>query len=520
MAILGSLLKKGIRIRESIEQEKLEPVKLQCNELKKLLTKAQFTAIGRDCHFDEVLEYAKKNPKAFYNAYKQHVTTYDYNKLFKEYWHRTRTGEKDVCWPGQVKYFALSSGTSEAASKYIPVTRDMIKAIRRTSVRQILSLSRYKDLPSNLFTKSILMLGGSTLLNHAGSFYEGDLSGITASKLPFWFQGFYKPGQKIARERNWDEKLNEITRKAKDWDIGVIVGVPAWIQILIEKIIVHYQVETIHDIWPNLSIFVHGGVAFEPYKKSFEKLLAKPVTYMETYLASEGFIAFQAFPGRRSMRLVLNNGIFYEFVPFTDRNFTADGQLVENPETLMVDDVEENKEYALLITTCSGAYRYLIGDVIKFVSKEESEIIITGRTKHFLSLCGEHLSVDNMNKAVQQVAEELNTEIKEFTVSGIPYQSLFAHHWIVGTDKPVDPAVVKEKIDAKLKALNDDYATERTAALKEVIVDVVPIQLFYKFLKAKGKEGGQHKFPRVIKNQMYDDLKQFIREEKEAGWQY
>lgn len=520
MAILGSLLKKGIRIRESIEQEKLEPVKLQGNELKKLLIKAQLTAIGKDFGFDKILQKGGNNPKALYEAYKEKVPTYDYNKIFNAYWHRLRAGERDVCWPGIVKYFALSSGTSEASSKYIPVTNDMLKAIRRTSVRQILSLSHYKNLPAGLFTTSILMLGGSTLLNHAGVYYEGDLSGITASKLPFWFQGFYKPGQKIAKERNWDEKLNEITRKAKDWNIGVIVGVPAWIQILIERIIAYYKVDTIHDIWPNLSIFVHGGVAFDPYKKSFEKLLAKPITYIETYLASEGFIAFQAFPNRRSMRLVLNSGLFYEFVPFTEKNFTSDGQLVENPETIMIDEVEENKEYALLLTTCSGAYRYLIGDVIKFVSKEENEIVITGRTKHFLSLCGEHLSVDNMNRAIQLVAEELNSEIKEFTVAGIPYQSLFAHHWIVGTDKPIEPPLLKEKLDEKLKMLNDDYATERTSALKEVLVDVVPVQLFYQFLKKKGKEGGQHKFPRVVKSQMYEELKQFLKEEKGKGWQF
>ena len=520
MALLGSLLKKGIRIRESIEQEKHEPVKLQGNELKKLLSKAQQTAIGKDKGFAGILQKAGNNPKALYHAYKEAVPVYDYNKLYGKYWHRARAGEKDVCWPGNVKYFALSSGTSEASSKYIPVTGDMLKAIRRTSVRQILSLSHYKDLPAGLFTTSILMLGGSTLLNHSGAYYEGDLSGITASKLPFWFQGFYKPGQKIAKERNWDEKLNEITRRAKEWNIGVIVGVPAWIQILTERIIAYYKVDTIHDIWPNLSIFVHGGVAFDPYKKCFEKLLARPITYMETYLASEGFIAFQAFPNRRSMRLVLNNGIFHEFVPFTERNFSSDGQLAENPETLMIDEVEENKEYALLLTTCSGAYRYLIGDVIKFVSKEESEIVITGRTKHFLSLCGEHLSVDNMNRAIQLTAEELNTDITEFTVAGVPYQSLFAHHWIVGTDKEVDAQLVKESLDAKLKILNDDYATERTSALREVLVDVVPVQLFYQFLKLKGKEGGQNKFPRVVKGQMYEELKQFVQEEKAKGWQF
>jgi hypothetical protein len=518
MAILGSLLKKGIKIRESIEQGTIEPVKLQGNELRKLLSKAQQTAFGKDFRFEEVLSEGNRDPKRLYKAFKSRVPTYDYNKLYNAYWHRTRQGEKDVCWPGQVKYFALSSGTSEAASKYIPVTKDMLKSIRRTSVRQILSLSHYKDLPGELFTTSILMLGGSTLLNHAGAYYEGDLSGITASKLPFWFQGFYKPGQKIAKERNWEEKLNEITKQARDWNIGVIVGVPAWIQILIEKIIAYHKVDTIHDIWPNLSIFVHGGVAFEPYKKSFEKLLAKPITYMETYLASEGFIAFQAFPNRRSMRLVLNNGIFHEFVPFNENNFGADGQLLENPETLMIDEVEENKEYAILLTTCSGAYRYLIGDVVKFVSLKDCEIVITGRTKHFLSLCGEHLSVDNMNRAIQSVAEELDTEINEFTVAGIPYDTLFAHHWIVGTDKTVAPDLVKAKLDSHLKELNDDYATERTAALKELIVDVVPVQLFYKFLKSKGKEGGQIKFPRVVKGQLYEDLKQFLQEDKESGW--
>src|SRR5690606_16916465 len=166
--------------------------------------------------------------------------------------------------------------------------------------------------------------------------------------LPLWFQHFYKPGQKIAKIPDWNSKLDEITQNASKWNIGVIVGVPAWIQILMEKIIAHYKVETIHDIWPNLTIYVHGGVAFDPYRKSFESLLAKPLTYMETYLASEGFFAFQALPNRRSLRLVLNNGVFYEFVPFNDANFKSTGEMVENPETFMVHEVEEGKEYALL----------------------------------------------------------------------------------------------------------------------------------------------------------------------------
>lgn len=514
MAILGSLLKKSIQLRKKIAGSKAPAALLQGHELEKLLTKAQDTAIGRDKGFSEILNPKNDTPQLLYAAFKERVPAYDYNKLYNEYWHRTRVGEKDVCWPGQVKYFALSSGTSEASSKYIPVTNDMLKAIRRTSVRQILSLAHYQHLPPKLFTKKVLMLGGSTMLNNTGVYYEGDLSGITASQLPLWFQSFYKPGPKIAKERNWELKLDEIVRQAKDWDIGVIVGVPAWLQILLEKIVAHYKVKTVHEVWPNLSIFVHGGVAFEPYKKSFEKLLARPLTYMETYLASEGFIAYQALPGRKSMQLVLDNGIFHEFVPFNESNFGPDGQLVETPTTLMIDQVEEGKEYALLLTTCAGAYRYLIGDVVRIVSKQECEIVITGRTKHFLSLCGEHLSVDNMNQAIKLVAEELNLEINEFTVAGIPYGSMFAHHWIIGTNEKVDSAVVRQKLDNTLKQLNDDYATERQHALKEVIVDVVPLNFFYRFMKLKGKEGGQNKFPRVVKGAQYEDLKKFLEEEK------
>jgi len=294
----------------------------------------------------------------------------------------------------------------------------------------------------------------------------------------------------------------------------MIVGVPAWIQILMERIIDYYKVNTIHDIWPNLMIYVHGGVYFDPYKKGFEKLLARPLTYIETYLASEGFLAFQAFPNRKSMRLVLNNGIFYEFVPFTDENFTSDGDLMSNPETFMIDEVEENKEYAILMSTCAGAWRYLIGDTIKFVSKKESEIKITGRTKHYLNLCGEHLSVTNMNAAIEIVAEKFDLDIKEFSVAGIPYGSMFAHHWIIGTDSTVNEHNLKLELDQTLKELNDDYRVERTAALQEIIVDVIPSYIFYKWLKVQGKEGGQNKFPRVLKNKQLDDWLEFIDNEK------
>jgi hypothetical protein len=513
MAILSNLLKKGIRLRESLEQEYSSPLDLQKTQLRKLLLKAEDTEIGKKYAFSSILADFKKEGGAFYESYKRQVPIYDYDSIHAEFWQKLLAGKKDVTWPGAVKYFALSSGTSGAASKYIPITKSMVKAIRRTGVRQILSLSKY-DLPASLFTKGILMLGGSTDLEFNGTYFSGDLSGITAGKLPIWFQRFYKPGKKISRNRNWGDKLDQIVEKARDWDIGIIVGVPAWLQILLEKIIERYQVKHIHEIWPNLRIFVHGGVSFEPYKKGFETLLGKPLIYIETYLASEGFLALQALPNRRSMRLVLNNGIFHEFIPFTEANFDEDGNVRKDTQTLKIDEVEEGRDYALLISTCAGAWRYLIGDVVRFVSKEECEIVITGRTKHFLSLCGEHLSVDNMNKAVELAADDLGIRIKEFTVLGEPYKKLFAHHWYIGTDDDTDAKKLANALDGHLKTLNDDYAVERKHALKQVKVTALPSVVFYDWMREQGKEGGQNKFPRVLKGEKAQSWTQFLVEKK------
>ena len=263
-------------------------------------------------------------------------------------------------------------------------------------------------------------------------------------------------------------------------------------------------------MWPNLTSFVHGGVAFEPYKKGFEKLLGKPLTYIDTYLASEGFIAYQTRPETKAMKLVANNGIYYEFIPFNDKNFDADGNITSNPEALTISEVKENVDYAILLTTCAGAWRYLIGDTIRFTDLKLTEIIITGRTKHFLSLCGEHLSVENMNDAISRVSEELNIGIREFTVAGKPHDGMFTHHWYIGCDDKLDTQLLKTKIDKVLIELNDDYATERKHALKELLIDVLPTQVFIDWQAQHNKLGGQNKFPRVLKGERLEDWERFI----------
>ncbi len=506
MPILGSVIKRAIELRSkmpSIFQSK-NPEKTQRKELKKLLRKAGSTAFGEHYGFLDMVK--SKDPLPLL---RERVPIHDYDDIFKDWWYRTLNGEPYVCWPGKVRYFALSSGTSGASSKQIPVTAAMLRAIKKTSVKQIFSLARY-DFPKTFYEKGILMLGGSTHLHYNGTYFEGDLSGITTKNIPFWFQHFYKPGKRISKERDWPTKLNEIVAKAKDWDIGVIVGVPAWWQILIEKIIDHYKLKNIHEIWPNLSIFVHGGVSFGPYVKGFEKLLGKPLTYIETYLASEGFIAFQSRPNTNSMQMALDNGLFFEFIPFDQNNFDAQGELLPNPETLGISEIKEGQEYALLLSSCAGAWRYMIGDVIKFTDVKRQEIVITGRTKHFLNLCGEHMSVENMNMAVKMAEDQLNIEIREFTVSGIKYDTMFAHKWFIGTDSDVSPDALRKKIDENLKTLNDDYRVERIAAIKDVIVEVYPSDVFYQWMRLKGKEGAQNKFPRVMKNQQQQEWERYL----------
>ncbi len=508
MPILGSIIKSAIDIRSRIPSRK-SAHKQQVKQLQKLIEKAQFTDFGSQFNFREMA--LLENP---IKAFQKNVPIYDYQSIFDAWWHRALKGERDVCWPGKINYFALSSGTSEAASKHIPVTRDMIKSIHKGTIKQILSTKHFNFTKEQYETEA-LFVGGSTNLNFNGTYFSGDLSGITTGTQPRWFQNFSLPGPAIRSIESWENKLQEIVEKAKQWNVGFICGVPAWIQILFERIIKHYKVKTIHDVWPNLVIFVHGGVAIHPYKKSIDALCAKPLIYLDTYMASEGFMAYQERPNeQQAMKLMTDNKLFFEFIPFNETNFDADGNVKPNALAIDISAVELDKDYAVLISNCAGAWRYLIGDTIKFTDLKRSELIVTGRTKHFLSLCGEHLSVDNMNQAVKLASADLNIAINEYCVMGVPHQGLFAHQWYVGTDKIVDAIALKEKIDAHLKNLNDDYAVERKHALKEVIVNVLPNQLFIDFLASKNKLGGQSKFPRVLKGKHTNEWLAFLESYK------
>lgn len=504
MAAIGIILKNGLELTGRLPKQRRDPWKSQKSVLFKLLSRAELTLFGQEYGFGRIL----RSPD-FVEEFQATVPLSNYESMMR-WWKMSLEGEDSVTWPGKVEHFALSSGTSSGASKYIPVTRAMRKAIQRASIKQIGSLA-YCDLPQSFFETGILMLGGSTNLEYNGIFYAGDLSGITTGNLPFWFQPFYKPGKEISSTKSWQEKLDVITTQAHKWDIGAIVGVPSWFQLLLERIVEYNKVSNIHEVWPNLQVFTHGGVAFEPYRKGFEPLLGKPLIYLETYLASEGFIAYQRHPDAEGMALLVRNGIFFEFVPFTPANVDSDGNIRETAEVLTLNEVKEGVDYAILLSTVSGAWRYAIGDVVRFTSVENYEIRITGRTKHFLSLVGEHLSVDNMNRAIEMLNEDLNLGIREFTVAGINSGTRFAHHWFIGAAKEISNERLTEELDKRLKLVNDDYAVERQHALHKIYADVVPHEHFMGYLKSIGREGAQIKFPRVIKEAQLESFEQYLQ---------
>jgi hypothetical protein len=508
MTILDTIIQQSIKIHHGLKSQKSSNIQYQSKTLFKLLKKARHTEFGMHYHFISILK-----SKKYIAQFQQTIPYYQYNDMFENWWYKSYDGEKNIAWPGKVKYFALSSGTSASASKRIPVTKDMINQVKQIGMKQLLSL-HFFDIHPKIYHNDILMLGGSTKLIQKGDVYEGDMSGISARKIPKWVSYlFYRPGKKISKRTLWEDRINMIVKKAPQWNVATICGVPAWVEIVLEKIIEHHKLNSIHDIWPNFQLYIHGGVCFDPYKENFKTLLGKPTQFIETYMASEGSFGFQARPNASGIQLVLNNGIFFEFVPFNEINFTEDGDILTSAKSFVISEVKEKTPYAVVISTCAGAWRYLIGDVIEFTNAKNAEIKIVGRTKQFLSLCGEHLSVDNMNQAIIYTQQTLGISIKEFTVYGEKYNGKFAHYWFIGTeDTKYTEEEIKKVLDKHLCKINDDYATERSSALPTLFLQKINNHLFNDYLELQGKVGGMVKFPRVLKGDRIKSWTNFLSE--------
>lgn len=490
MPIIGKLLKKTTEISYKRNFNKGKEYANQIQTLVKLIGKGKNTNFGNHYKFNEVSQLEN-----IAEAYKKNVPITSYEEFYEEWLQESIKGTKDNTWPGRIKYYALSSGTTGSPSKRIPVTEEMIRSFQKTSMRQI-STFHELDLPETFFSSNILTVGGCTKLTKKETHIEGDLSGILRKHTSFIANPFTKPGNRITGIRDWNKKMEKMIDKAPSWDIGIVAGVPSWCVLLMEKIVDRYKLETIHDIWPNFQVYVHGGVFIQPYIPRLEKISGKKVHSLDTYLASEGYFAYQTSPESEGMQLLLNTGIFYEFIPFNSDFFDESGDVINKHEAFTLSEVTEGVDYAIVITTNAGLWRYMIGDLVRFIDVEERVIKITGRIRQFLSLCGEHLSLDNINVAVQKVCETKGCEIREF--------SLFAdnenqrHSWFIGTDDVLDSSEIINMIDNELCLLNDDYASVRKYNLEKPTLKIIPIKTFYEFMESIGKFGSQNKIPRVM----------------------
>ena len=502
MAVIGKLLKKTNEISYKKIFKKGKDYNNQLRTLYKLLDKAKFTRFGNEYHFEGIV--ISEN---LVEDFQQTVPITYYEEFHDKWLATTIAGEKNHTWPGKINHFALSSGTTGSSSKRIPVTKQMIRSFHKTSMHQTSTFYKLQ-LSDKFYEAKFLAIGGSTKLNKCNNRFEGDLSGILKKNTSFIFHPFTKPNNNISKISDWNKKMDRIIEKAPSWDIGIIAGVPSWCIMVMEKIVNHYKLNSIHDIWPNLEVYLHGGVYLDPYKARLDKILGKKINLLNTYLASEGYFAYQTSADREGMQLLLGNGIFYEFIPFNRDFFDENGNLKDKKTAFNLSQVKKGIDYAMVITTNAGLWRYMIGDLVQFTDIEKNEIKITGRIKQFLSLVGEHLSLDNINEAVKLAGEKLELEIDEFCIA--PDVENCMHEWYVGTNQKVKIEKLISKIDDTLQHLNDDYKTCRKHNLNMPKVHLLSPQVFYDFLERNGKTGSQNKFPRVLNQEQAVNWKSFI----------
>jgi len=503
MTIIGKLVKAGIDLNQKLKFKQGASGEKQEDQLVNLLEKARNTAFGKYYGFAELLK-----ADDVIEAFKNTVPIFTYEKM-QEHWWKQQQQLPDITWPDKPNFFALSSGTTGKSSKRIPITDDFLDSMKQVGRSMISSLPNY-DLPEELFESEILMLSSSAQLekNEKG-FSEGEISGINVSNFPDWYEIFYRPGNEIAAISDWDERVQRIAEEAPKWNVGGIAGIPSWVLLMLRKVIEVNNLETIHDIWPNLTVYSSGGVAYETYRKDFDAICKKPLVIMDTYLASEGFIAFNSRPNTMAMELALEHGYFYEFIPFDERGVDEMGNVLENPVSLNIDQVKMGEEYVLILSSCAGAWRYIIGDVIKFESLDPPQIKITGRTKFFLNVVGSQLSEEKMDTAILEVSEKHGISINEYMVAAVKNENgEYFHQWVLVANDHPDSESLAEDLDIALKEANKNYAVARSKALKGVKVSFLTKEAYTDYLAQSKQKGGQVKTPKVMREERMKKLLQ------------
>jgi len=414
-------------------------------------------------------------------------------------------GEHNILWPTKISWFAKSSGTTSDKSKYIPVSKETFEDCHIKGGKDLMSIYCNNNADTKIFSGKGLILGGSLQDNELDSESQcGDVSAVMMQNMPFLAQFIRTPDLSVSLLEDWEEKIEKICELTINENVSNIVGVPTWTLVLLKKICEKTGKRNLMEIWPNLELYVHGGVSFTPYKEQFQQLLqSKELQYYETYNASEGFFGIQDRADADDMLLMLDYGIFYEFLPLEDLNN-------DHPRTLQLDEVEVDKNYALILSTNAGLWRYTIGDTIKFTSINPFKIQVTGRTKHFINAFGEEVIVDNTERALTLACQKTGAVVKEYTVAPvyITGHDKGCHEWLIEFETPPnDLAHFTTILDDSLKDINSDYEAKRfkDIALKMPIIHSIEKGTFYNWLKSKGKLGGQYKVPRLANDRKYVD---------------
>jgi hypothetical protein len=490
MPIIGKLIQRSTAISFKRISRISAGYKQQLEVLRQNIDHSKKTAFGQRYQFAALLQKTD-----LVSRYQQIVPITEYDEFYTEWLEDTIKGKKDAIWPGRIKYFALSSGTTGAPSKRIPVSTEMIRSFQRVSLRQF-SILHELNLPDSFYSAKVLAVGGSTKLKKIDQHYEGDLSGILKKHTSLIAAPFTKPTKKITHLKDWKAKLPLMVQEAPKWDIGIMAGIPSWCVLLLEEIVKHYKLKNIHEIWPNFQVYVHGGVYMDPFVERLQKISGKPVVLLDTYLASEGYFAYQTSPKKRAMTLLMNNSIFFEFVPFNAEYFTESGELKNKFKAYSISEVKPGIDYALVISTNAGLWRYMLGDLVRFTDTTTHEIIISGRIKQFLSLCGEHLSLDNINQALKTVSTQFKYSFSEYTIHAD--EEGLQHCWYIGCDEQDATSNIIADIDQALQLNNDDYAYVRKHSMPMPKLKLLPTSVFYAYLESIGKLGAQNKIPRVM----------------------
>lgn len=477
-----------------VESYMNHPHQVQLDWFRKLIKKAANTEWGKRHGYDSI-----KSPEEFQNR----VPVSDY-EAFKPFIERMQAGEQNLLWPGKTEWFAKSSGTTADKSKFIPVSREALYQCHHSGGKDMLSIYCHNHPNTRLFTGKVLgMTGSHNLSNKEVATHSGDISAILLQNLPFWVSRIRTPERSVALLTEWEYKIEKTAQITIREDVTNLTGVPSWMLLLLKRILEISGKKNIAEVWPNLELFVHGGVNFEPYREQFEKIIPPTMNYLETYNASEGFFGVQDRTESQELLLMLDYGIYYEFIPIDELDN-------KNPKALQLHEVQTGEIYALLISTNAGLWRYLIGDTIRFTNLAPYRIAITGRTKNFINAVGEELMIDNAEKAISTACEKTGAILNEYTAAPVYFNDNenAAHEWIIEFEKqPENTDAFCNNLDEALQKLNSDYEAKRyrDMILRKPIIRMVPKGTFYKWLKKKGKLGGQHKVPRLSNNRRYID---------------